>query len=822
MSARTTCAEPDGVAPDDTEERMAKPKKDKAGAAAAGRPESTKHSAARAQIETMLARGQAKDAYKQAKGLYRLDAGDETRELLERCYLARIESLIQAGMHATAQETAEAWLQMGVRQPELLEKLVVLLPAVGLARRAQELSKSIVSEDARRRLLEATVDRAVANPAEAGMAGEATAAEVGIVRSALEQVAAGDDDGALLTLQAIPRQSPCADWRVFIRGLIAFYKEDSAQAAANWDRLTPGRAAATIAGQLRRSWAASSGDGTAERDLSRIETRLLGGAVSERFAELETCLKELDWKRLFKLLPDLNRALKRVSPQWPQRLTALLLETATSDVINESFEEGTELLRRLFSVAEPLDFDPRWNRAWGLVYESAYCYDLAEARWLDYLVDVDRLPEEWAGRRNLIKAVVWRKLARLRIESKNNPVDSFFSEPKKPADVFAAFDSSLETHPASRRTLEELREYAVESRDWARAKATNRKLVELFPDDVPSLLRAVQEGLSDSSQTDRRASKASRQKAEQAEARMADEVARLRTLLPLDPRLDRLEAAVRFQRVRSRVDADRFDDARRELDATQPLLQSDGLRLIGLALDAVLRTAAGEDATPVIERGSKLANEPTAFQLALATEFGRCRRTVSARKQHTAGLKRALKQKVRSDTATLLVEVREIYRPRVDFDEGQSDVCAVADLLGYWSKCGPLPLEPTTVESIAMALSESPQKNAALLKFINAAFRRPGSGALKSPVLLLGWVTAELLRIRTCSKMPSYGAIDKLMARADQAYRAAQADTARYGDLLPAIRSAMEAARELMDEYRGANDDSVPIFFRQFAERTNR
>ncbi len=70
------------------------------------------------------------------------------------------------------------------------------------------------------------------------------------VAESLELVQQGKDGEALQILKDIPRASPFADWRLFVRGLVAFYAGDLAAAREAWGRLDPDRRPARIAAVL--------------------------------------------------------------------------------------------------------------------------------------------------------------------------------------------------------------------------------------------------------------------------------------------------------------------------------------------------------------------------------------------------------------------------------------------------------------------------------------------------------------------------------------------------------------------------------------------
>src|SRR5262249_56926659 len=68
---------------------------------------------------------------------------------------------------------------------------------------------------------------------------------------AFRQSAAGLDDAARETLQGIGLSSPFLDWKLLVRGLLAYYQNDDARAAENWSRLDPERLPAQLAAPLR-------------------------------------------------------------------------------------------------------------------------------------------------------------------------------------------------------------------------------------------------------------------------------------------------------------------------------------------------------------------------------------------------------------------------------------------------------------------------------------------------------------------------------------------------------------------------------------------
>ncbi|MBY0456106.1 MAG: hypothetical protein K2V38_02080, partial [Gemmataceae bacterium] len=232
--------------------------------------------AQRRAVDGLLASGKVKEAFKEAKLNYHRDASAENHYLVERTYLHRIRALIGGGMTSAGQEVAQSALEFGIKDLSLMRELILLLPKVGLADRALALQEQFGTPELRAELGLKLADRAVIHPESGPGAQPELHAAAEPVRQAFAALDAGNDVRAMELLQPIPRSSPMADWRYFVRGLVAFRQNDRVQATANWDRLNPQRAAQKIA----RALLASGEQGAAPREYLRAtEARVLGEPV---------------------------------------------------------------------------------------------------------------------------------------------------------------------------------------------------------------------------------------------------------------------------------------------------------------------------------------------------------------------------------------------------------------------------------------------------------------------------------------------------------------------------------------------------------------
>lgn len=334
---------------------------------------SLRDAATRAAIERLIEKQRFKDALKQAKVCFREDDSPENRRLLERTYLLRAQDLSRGQMPAAAAEVAERLLEFGVTDSSVAEGLAMLLPQLGLAAKAVALGKQCDSPEVQARLTLKLADRAVLHPEEAPASRPELRDGALQIRAALATLEAGDEARALEHLQAIPRSSPFADWRYFVRGWAAYCRGDSEQAAANWDRLEPSRAAHGIAARLRRTEAAPGLAGAAakEVDLSLLEAAAFGEPVLARLERLRRAVSNDDWTDAIRLLKALRLSLSKIEPAWAQRLTEVLLEPLCERAVSMPYEKARRLVDDFTRVAEPLSFDPHWNRLWALLWERS-------------------------------------------------------------------------------------------------------------------------------------------------------------------------------------------------------------------------------------------------------------------------------------------------------------------------------------------------------------------------------------------------------------------------------------------------------------------
>jgi len=440
----------------------------------------------RAQRE--LAKGNVKDALKDAKVCFREDSRPEHRQLLERAYAARAEQLQKAGLNDQARAAFSELTELGITAPDVQAKLPRLRILLGLLESAPAGGAASVW-DRNPELLIELADQAVFHPQRVPPAYAEIHRECQRVRAALEAVERGDDATAAEQLNDIPRRSPYADWRLFVRGLSAFYASDADRAHANWDRLDPKRPAFRIAqtllvhsGQL----AAESAAFSVANGLRRLDYAQDSDPVWSQLKAMGEHFQAGRWSNLLHAFRSFCQRFAATHAALIERITDMLWKR----VVREYSEEGFE---RLIRIAPAPRLDPRWNRARALLAEesSHTPFDTLEALWKAYAEDLRQsscLPED---ERAIAAGLVYQRMARAKVEAAHREEarypaycrDDYSDAPGFRNDAEQYYRQSIRHAPRLHSAYVELATLHLEQEDESEAVQVYQALLKQFPDD---------------------------------------------------------------------------------------------------------------------------------------------------------------------------------------------------------------------------------------------------------------------------------------------------------------------------------------------------
>ncbi|HUT14416.1 MAG TPA: hypothetical protein VMY42_28280, partial [Thermoguttaceae bacterium] len=588
------------------------------------------------QAQRSFEKGQFKQALKGAKICYRQQSSEPHRAFLERAYLARGRELARCGLRDEGRAVVQGLLDLGVTDSSVQQDLPELLLALGMFdRRGGRQKPPDLPADSP--LLRKAADHAVLRPQETPASLPEICRGALQVRAALEAVEEGNDERVAVLLKDMPRSSPLADWKYFVRGLAAYYRQDAAEMQANWTRLDPDRFAARIAENLTALAEGGSDGSRLPGATTRMQEQVLGAPILSRLTYLRAHVAAGRWHEALRELKRSEKTFRRFDPGLPERIAGVLYPSIVG-------KGEKRWLSQLASATFPPAMDPRWHRAWAMVCEQSQDSDVGEveSHWLEYLDDLAELPCLTPAERTLAQALVWQRIGLMFVgECKSGGGPFGFGPPEEYVEQVRArtvecFANSVRLAPDLLSARESLAEAYLACDEEEQAVETYRELLERFPDHLDSLLWLAYHHVK------------------RDEPFRAQEYAcRAYRLKPLDKTIEGLVWTVRVGSARHHALAKRFDEGRAEFEAAEELVPKHPEQHALLVRKAILEFKAGNLAPghQYIEQARGRFAQPTPALLILAVESAR----YGLPKQFVADFEHqwttALRMKCHSETA---------------------------------------------------------------------------------------------------------------------------------------------------------------------------
>jgi len=620
------------------------------------------------QAQRAFEKKQFKQALKGAKLCYRQQPSQQHRVFLERAHLARGRELRRCGLRDAARAVVQGLLDLGVTDSSVQDELPELLLALGMFdQRGKRQPPPEFPADSS--FFFKAADHAVLRPQETPSSLPEICRGALQVRAALEALEEGNDDRIGTLLKDLPRSSPFADWKYFVRGLAAYYQRDGEEIQANWSRLDPDRFAARIAGSLTALIEDEVEDSRFSGPTNRLQEEVLGTPILSRLNYLQAHVAAGRWKEALRELKRSAKTFCRFDPALPERIVAILYP-----MIVRSGDRRR--LSQLASAVSPPAMDPGWNRAWALVCEHSESLDAdeVESYWLKYLDDLAELPCLTPTERTLAQALVWRRIGEMfqhECEMGSRP----FGLPEQYVEHMRArtvecFANSVRLAPDRLPAWEALTGAYCAQGNHEQAAETRRELLKRFPEHLDSLLWLA------------------RHHVEHDEPIAAREYAdRARRLKPLDKTIEELVWAIHVDSARHQALAKRFEAGRAEFEAAEQLIPEHPDQHALLVGKALLEFKAGNVTLGhrYLDQARSRLDEPTPALLILAVESVR----FGLPKQFVADFDHqwmtALKTKCHSQTAGEMSRTLDAYLDKaVDYPSRPDHV---EQLLAYVRRC---------------------------------------------------------------------------------------------------------------------------------------
>ena len=380
-------------------------------------------------VKQLLALRKFDSAAAEARKLVGFAPGAATSELLRECLFALAGSCAErkqfADFNRVAQELEPLCLAAG---PESIRSLARLLLKGLQPGEVYRLSGSLADPAAATALRGDLADHFVRARSATALPDDWKAAFAAIL-SALQHYEAKRDDDSREALQAIGLGSPFLEWKVWLRGLLAWGADDTVRALENWSRLNPERLPYRLAAPLRAAadtaWLADQPP-LRERLLNQYQRLGSGGLAGQLLHLRPELVGRRGMAKAIKMAEGLLPALKAKHPQ----LVPHLMNAFYSTMQKRAEPEDLDKFIRVFGR---MPDDPSFYKLSAQIYDGVGEVELSMKRWSDY-IDWLRDGAKWPP---LLKAhaiaSLYRTMARLAadLDEIDPDADAFFGPPKK-------------------------------------------------------------------------------------------------------------------------------------------------------------------------------------------------------------------------------------------------------------------------------------------------------------------------------------------------------------------------------------------------------
>lgn len=436
--------------------------------------------------------GRTQQALDLTRQLFKHNQTEEHRELLRQVTLERGKQLQAQGKISDAATVFSNLLTMG-GTPELRAEAAQRLAACGAAPQAMAALPQIEDPALRLRALQHAADAALAK---GGAGKNALPAELhaafDLILHAFKHYEAGRDEEARALLQGIGLQSPFLEWKLLLRGLLAYYTNDDARALENWRRLDSERLPYRICAALRAGIDPAflkAQPAAVQKSLQAKSAAQTGSEFASPLRDLGVSIQHESLGPAFRKADQLVKNLGREFPQLATRLAHCFFWA----ILNQGRPEDFERYQRVFG--EPAD-DPNLYRLEALAQEMRGLWPEAHQAWQKFIGYVANAPHEWPGAIGIhVQAMIWSRMAenalperRRRGKSANPFFDLFANQtaPLKPS-AEKCYENAIALAPDRLAGYIPLFNLYRDAGKLAKAKKLGVQMLKHFPDHADTL-----------------------------------------------------------------------------------------------------------------------------------------------------------------------------------------------------------------------------------------------------------------------------------------------------------------------------------------------
>lgn len=436
--------------------------------------------------------GRTRQALDLTRTLCKYEPTDAHRELLRQVTLEHGQELQAAGKLHDAVAVFNNALTMG-GTPEFVANVAQRLAACGAVAKATAALENVPDPSLRQQALSHIVDAAlVQGPAGTRALPEALHAPFELILQAFAHYEAGRDEEARAALQGIGLQSPLLEWKVLLRGLLAYQTPDDARALENWQRLDQTRLPYRLCATLRAAIDPAFLQAQPAAVQQTLRTKMMqqqGMTYASALRELRELLPEDNLAPAFRKAEAILPSLRRDHPDLAARFAQCFAWT----IIDHGQPEDLERYLRLFDA--PAD-DPLLHRLEAISLEARGLWPEAHKAWQNFIHHVAHSPNHWHGTIGTrVQAMIWSRMAenagphRKRRGRSGNPLFDLFASQTgalKPS-AEQCYENAIKLEPDRLDSYRALLDIYLQDQKDAKAKKIGAELLKRFPDHAETL-----------------------------------------------------------------------------------------------------------------------------------------------------------------------------------------------------------------------------------------------------------------------------------------------------------------------------------------------
>lgn len=352
--------------------------------------------AAKASLESVkahLASGSLSAAAVACRILHENQPTPETFKLYKLILTAQAQVAIDTRMQADFERTLKTLEALEPNVPDAMIERAGWLARWGLLPQALMTLPADAGDSVRQKLVGHAADRSIQLRSYVGLPDEHHDSCKTVIL-AFAKYERGEDDAARDFIQVIGLQSPFLEWKLLLRGLLAFAVNDNAKAIENFQRLAQDRLPARLAVPLRARIDPAFHDSltpSKQSAASQQARKLLSTRSQSLVQELQKTIGQPI--SLTKAWPTIEAAWASLKPEKPE-LADRLGRCVYQAIVRQGHPNDLPRFRRLFGV--PAD-DPDFFRLQANVFESQEQFVTAIDFWEKYERWLGTKPAGWNG-----------------------------------------------------------------------------------------------------------------------------------------------------------------------------------------------------------------------------------------------------------------------------------------------------------------------------------------------------------------------------------------------------------------------------------------